>query len=164
MSRSDVRAAGTCLFMLKPSACRETKLFCLTKRSPIKNILIFISISHVSIRLEYLFNQFYTCRLERGKGMVDQLHQNKHLRTSLDSVFQTEQCLKIPCGEKGKFTIIVCQNSHVSKITFYMQTQHLTKGRELFQVRFDLQHTAVQRVQTKFQNTLTKYVFWDRKI
>lgn len=35
---------------LKPSACRETKLFCLTKRSPIKNILIFISISHVSIR------------------------------------------------------------------------------------------------------------------
>lgn len=40
--------------------------------------------------------------------MVDQLHQNKHLRTSLDSAFQTEQCLKIPCGEKGKFTIIVC--------------------------------------------------------
>ena len=55
--------------------------------------------------------------------MVDQLHQNKHLRTSLDSVFQTEQCLKIPCGEKGKFTIIVCYLPHAILLNLISKTE-----------------------------------------
>jgi len=49
MSRSDVRAEHVCL-CLKLSACRQTKLFYLTKKTPIMSILISIGVSHVSIR------------------------------------------------------------------------------------------------------------------
>lgn len=70
--------------------------------------------------------------------MVDQLHQNKHLRTSLDSAFQTEQCLKIPCGEKGKFTIIVSFVRIVTyqKSPFTCRLSILPKEENCF--RFDL--------------------------
>lgn len=41
---------------LKFLVCCEIKFFCFIKRLLIKNILIFISISYVLIRFEYLFN------------------------------------------------------------------------------------------------------------